>query len=124
MEKKYYKCEVCGKIIEVIYPKSVPTVCCDMEMKELKPCSTDGATEKHVPDVKIDGDTVTVCIGEKDHPMEDSHYIEWVSIETKQGSQCKSLKPGCKPKVCFKLTDDDEFVAAYAYCNIHDLWKK
>lgn len=121
---KYYKCGQCGKVIEVIKETSVPTICCGEPMKELIPSSTDGALEKHVPVVEISGNVVTVSIGEIAHPMTEEHYIEWITIETKHGSQKKNLKPGDVPKACFTLCDGDEFVAAYEYCNIHGLWKK
>ena len=52
------------------------------------------------------------------------HYIEWISIQTKQGNQRKELHPGEKPEACFALCKGDEVEAAYAYCNLHSLWKK
>ena len=33
------------------------------------------------------------------------------------------LKPGEKPVAVFALTEGDEVVAAYEYCNLHGLWK-
>ena len=55
--------------------------------------------------------------------MIDAHYIEWIAIETTNGSQKKILKPGEEPKAEFLLADGEKFVAAYAYCNLHGLWK-
>ena len=92
-------------------------------MKELVPGTSDGALEKHVPVVKIEGNKVTVTVGSVEHPMLDAHYIEWIAIETEKGAQRKVLKPGDKPVLEFMLTDDDKFVAAYEYCNLHGLWK-
>lgn len=124
MSLKYFKCNVCGKVIELVKDTSVPTMCCGEAMKELIPGTSDGATEKHVPVVNVDGNVVNVTIGEIEHPMIDTHYIEWIAIETKCGMQRKNLKPNDEPKACFTLCEGDEFIAAYAYCNIHDLWKK
>ena len=42
----------------------------------------------------------------------------------KQGNQRKVLKPGDKPQASFAICEGDEVVAAYAYCNLHSLWKK
>ena len=56
--------------------------------------------------------------------MQSEHYIEWISIQTKQGNQRKELHPGEKPEACFALCKGDEVEAAYAYCNLHSLWKK
>ena len=54
----------------------------NLELKELKAFEIDGAKEKHVPVVKCDGNLVEVTVGEVAHPMQDVHFIEWISIET------------------------------------------
>ena len=66
---------------------------------------------------------VHVKVGSVEHPMLPEHYIEWVSLQTKQGNQRKELHPGEKPEVCFALCEGDEVEAVYAYCNLHSLWK-
>jgi superoxide reductase len=76
-----------------------------------------------VPVIAVDGTTVTVTVGAVEHPMLDAHYIEWILLETKEGRQRKTLKPGEKPVAVFSLTAGDEVVAAYEYCNLHGLWK-
>ena len=85
--------------------------------------TTDAAQEKHVPVVTVDGQTVTVDIGSVAHPMAEEHYIEWVYLQTEEGVQCKHLTPGAVPQVKFALTGGDRVTAAYAYCNLHGLWK-
>lgn len=55
--------------------------------------------------------------------MQPEHYIEWVSLQTRSGNQRKQLEPNDEPKVSFAITDGDEVVAVYAYCNLHGLWK-
>ncbi|MFV0394695.1 MAG: desulfoferrodoxin family protein [Coprobacillaceae bacterium] len=122
--KKFYICKHCGNIVELVQDKGVPVVCCGEPMKELVANTTDAATEKHVPAVTVEGNTVTVVVGEVEHPMLEEHFIQWVEIETKHGSQRKVLKPNEEPKATFVLTDDDTLVAAYEYCNLHGLWKK
>ena len=120
---KFFVCERCGNFVGMIKESGAPMVCCGEKMKELVPGTSDGAVEKHVPVVKLDGKKVIVTVGEAEHPMVDAHYIEWIAIETAKGAQRKVLKPGDKPELEFILTDDDSFVAAYAYCNLHGLWK-
>lgn len=93
-------------------------------MKEIVSGTTDAAVEKHVPVYTVEGNLVKVCVGSTEHPMMPEHYIEWVSLQTKQGNQRKSLSPGGKPEVCFAICDGDEVEAVYAYCNLHGLWKK
>lgn len=124
MQLKFYVCDTCGKMIQMISDTGVPTVCCGSKMRELVPGAVDAAVEKHVPAVSVDGNSVMVTIGEVIHPMTEAHYIQWIAIETKAGSQMKELNPSQEPKAQFLLADDDELVAAYAYCNLHGLWKK
>ena len=91
-------------------------------MKELIPGTTDGAAEKHVPVIAIDGAKVTVLVGEVAHPMTEEHYIQWIVLETKKGAQRVMLTPQDAPRAEFVLAEGDEVVAAYEYCNIHGLW--
>ncbi|MDD4699335.1 MAG: desulfoferrodoxin family protein [Oscillospiraceae bacterium] len=121
--QKFYICKHCGNIIGLINNAGVPLVCCGEAMAELVPNTTDAALEKHVPVIKIDGNIVTVDIGSAPHPMTEEHFIEWVYIQTKQGGQRKNFAPGDKPTVEFALTDDDEVEIAFAFCNLHGLWK-
>lgn len=124
MEQKFFICEHCGNIIAMVKNAGVPVMCCGQKMTELVPGTTDAAVEKHVPSYVVEGNKVIVTVGEVEHPMAEEHYIEWVSIQTKQGNQRKALKPGEAPKICFSICDGDEVEAVYAYCNLHGLWKK
>lgn len=119
---KFYICETCKNIITKIVDSKVPVVCCGKPMKELVPGAVDGALEKHVPAVTIEGNTVKVQIGEVIHPMLPEHYIQFIALETKNGVQIKNLKAGEEPKAEFVLADGDEAVAVYEYCNLHGLW--
>ncbi|MEA4972512.1 Desulfoferrodoxin [bioreactor metagenome] len=120
---KFYICKHCKNIITYIMPSGVKVICCGEEMTELIPGAVDAALEKHVPVVTKDGNKVTVEVGSVAHPMIPEHYITFIAIETKQGSEIKYLKAGDAPKAEFLIADGDEFVAAYAYCNLHGLWK-
>lgn len=123
MEQKFYLCEHCGNVAVMITDAGVPMECCGQKLKELKPGTTDAATEKHVPVYTVEGNLVKVTVGSAEHPMQPEHFISWVSLQTRQGHQMKSLKPGDKPSVCFALCDGDTVEAVYAYCNLHSLWK-
>ena len=124
MEMKFYRCKHCGQIVAIVKKTGAPIMCCGETMEEIIPGSVDASLEKHVPTFTIKGNVVEVRIGSIDHPMIPEHYIEWVSLQTKEGNQRKALKPGDEPKVCFNICDGDEVVAVYAYCNLHGLWKK
>ncbi|MCM1173058.1 MAG: desulfoferrodoxin [Clostridium sp.] len=84
---------------------------------------SEGAGEKHLPVVKKDGNKITVNVGSILHPMTEEHSIDWIFLETKKGGQLVRLSPSCEPIAEFILTDGDEAVAAYAYCNLHGFWK-
>ena len=88
---------------------------------ELVANATDGAHEKHVPVVTVDGDKVVVKVGEVEHPSLPAHYIKFIVLETNTGIHTKWLKPGMKPEGVFRLGDDEKVVAAYEYCNLHGL---
>lgn len=120
---KFYICEHCGNIVEYVKNVGVPVMCCGQKMTELVPGTSDGAVEKHVPVVSVNGREVVVEVGAAVHPMTEAHYIEWIVIETKKGSQKVKLSYTDEPRATFVLTEGDELVAAYTYCNLHGLWK-
>ena len=120
---KFYICETCGNIITHVQASGVPVFCCGKKMTELVPGTTDASTEKHVPVYSVDGSLVTVKVGSVEHPMLDVHSIQWIAVESKQGVQIKYLQPGQAPEAVFALTEGDELVAVYEYCNLHGLWK-
>ena len=122
-EQKFFKCEHCGNIIGMIEDKGVPVVCCGTKMKELVANTSDGAHEKHVPVVEVKDNLVVVSIGSVAHPMVEEHYIMWVYVRTNQGGQRKSLTPGSEPKVVFALSEGEEALEVFEYCNLHGLWK-
>lgn len=122
MKISFYKCKKCEKVVAMLKGSPCDTMCCGEAMTELTANTTDAAVEKHVPVVTVNGNTVEVNVGSVTHPMEEKHFIEWIALETKNGNQLKYLKPGDAPKAVFALTDGDEVVRAYAYCNLHGLW--
>ena len=81
-----------------------------------------GIESVDIKSISVENGKVTVVVGEVEHPMTEEHYIEWIALKTKFGTQKKMLTPGEKPAVCFAICDDDEVEAVYAYCNLHSLW--
>lgn len=119
---KFMRCKRCGRIVGVLQDSGSPLICCGEPMEELVPNTTDAAGEKHVPVISIDGNIVTVKVGEVPHPMMEEHYIQWVYLKTAQGGARKALKPGAVPEATFVLSEGDVVEAAYEYCNLHGLW--
>ena len=103
MDMKFYKCKHCGQMVAIVKETGVPIICCGEPMEEIIAGTTDAAVEKHVPVYEVKDNIVTVTVGSVEHPMIDVHYIEWVSLKTKQGNQRKALNPGDEPKVEFAI---------------------
>ena len=120
---KFYRCAHCGNIVTFLHDSGVPVICCGEKMTELVPGTVDAALEKHVPVAEEKGNMVHVAVGAVAHPMLPEHYIEWIVLETNQGSQIKKLQPGQAPEAVFALAEGEKMVAVYAYCNLHGLWK-
>lgn len=119
---RFFICKHCGNLVGMIHDSNVPMMCCGERMTELVPGSVDASKEKHVPVVTVDGNKVKVDVGSIAHPMTEEHLIQWVYLESEHGGQRKSLHAGEAPQAVFAL-EGDKPVAAYAYCNLHGLWK-
>lgn len=119
--ERFYLCEHCKNLIGMIHNSGVPMMCCGQKMTKLIPNTVDASGEKHLPVVKVCGETLEVSIGAVNHPMTDEHFIEWVYVQTENGGIRKSLKIGEQPFVKFSLGEEKP-IAVYAYCNLHGLW--
>ena len=89
----------------------------------LDPATAEGAGEKHLPIVEKTGQKIAVAVGSVFHLMTQVHGIGWGFLETEKGGQIVNLDPGSTPEAEFHLAEGDRAVAAYAYCNLHGLWK-
>ena len=61
------------------------------------------------------GEKMTELVANTTDAAQEKH-VPQISVEP-----CVAI--GAEPKVTFMLTDDEKAVAAYAYCNLHSLWK-
>lgn len=120
-QKQIYKCEVCGNIVEVLHTGAGELVCCGQSMILQVEKNEDEGMEKHVPVIEKAENGFKVKVGSQAHPMEESHYIEWVEIITDGKSCRKFLKAGNLPEVEFNT--DTKNIQARVYCNVHGLWK-
>jgi len=118
-----YKCNVCGNIVEVIFTGVGELVCCGKPMELMTENSVDASMEKHVPVFNQMADTLNVKVGSIPHPMEESHYIEWIEVIDEDGKVMrKFLKPGGSPEATFCIKTKGKLTVR-EYCNIHGLWK-
>ena len=118
---KFYRCPVCGNIIEVINGDVSRVKCCNQPLVLLNANTEDAALEKHVPVYEIDNNEIIVKVGETIHPMEEKHYITFITLVTDNNVIRYDLKPSDEPIVRFPYVKD---ATIYEYCNLHGLWKK
>lgn len=116
----FFKCEMCGNIVEHIKNGGGELVCCGKPMKKLEANTVDASQEKHVPVATRKDGEIHVVVGSVEHPMEEAHYIEWIALVTDKGIERINLSPGDEPKAIFCDRAD---VDVYEYCNLHGLWK-
>lgn len=120
-KNELYKCEVCENIVSVMHVGAGVLMCCGQEMKLLEAGVEDAAVEKHIPFVSRNDDGIRVQIGEVLHPMDEEHYIEWITIVANNKTKTVFLAPSDAPEAQFTTTA--ERITVYAYCNLHGLWK-
>jgi len=116
-----YKCSVCGNMVEVLRVGGGELVCCGKPMELLVENTVDASREKHVPVIEKTASGFRVKIGSVPHPMEASHFIEWIELVADGVSCRKFLKPGDRPEAEFCIKAKS--VSAREHCNLHGLWK-
>ena len=79
-------CKKCGNMVAELKKGTCPVKCCGEPLEELVANTTDAAVEKHVPDVTVDGNKVSVKIGSVVHPMVDHDRDEEGMPESRPGS--------------------------------------
>lgn len=117
-----YKCEPCGTLVEVMYAGSSSPSCCGQAMKLMTEGTSDGAKEKHVPVIEKTASGYKVKVGAVPHPMEETHWIQWVELIADGISYHKFLKPGDAPEAEFCISGATNVIAR-EYCNLHGHWK-
>ncbi|MFC1651192.1 desulfoferrodoxin [Candidatus Latescibacterota bacterium] len=116
-----YKCIECGNIVEVLHSGGGDLVCCGEKMVLLVDNTVDAAKEKHIPVVEKTADGYKVSVGSIAHPMQDDHYIEWISICADGKTYRKFLNPGDAPEAEFCIEAAE--ISAHSLCNLHGMWK-
>lgn len=118
---KFFKCNNDSLVIPVT--KNFTNESSLQNADEITPNSVDAAKEKHMPVVTCTENLITVNVGSVAHPMTEEHSITTVMLETQKGGQYQFLPPDGEPIAKFQVASGDRAVAAYAYCNLHGLWK-
>ena len=119
-ERKFSKCSICGNIVSYINHAGPDVICCGQKMQEIKPNTTDAATEKHVPVPVRDNSKLTVNVGSAPHPMTPEHHIAWIATASGNRTQRVVLPNDMPASAEFAVSGEP--VTVYAYCNLHGLW--
>jgi superoxide reductase len=117
-----YRCKVCDNIVRVISAGEGNLVCCQVPMELLNEKQDEDGAIKHRPIIEKSPGSVTVKVGEVPHPMEDTHYIQWIELTAGSQVLTQFLNPGQPPQAVFKVNTEQD-ISARSYCNIHGLWK-
>lgn len=121
-KEQVYKCNICGNIVEVLHEGKGELVCCGQPMEVQEERTKDpNVGEKHVPFVEKGEKKIKVKVGAVEHPMEETHYIEWIELVYPDRIYRRYLTPEDSPEAEFPLRGMDFQVRAY--CNVHGLWK-
>ena len=85
---KFYICEHCGNLIGMINDAGVPIMCCGKKMTKLEAGTVEASKEKHIPVVKVDGNTVTV----KTHRAAVNSTLRYMTVDKERfDSLCKEF---------------------------------
>lgn len=121
----FYKCEICGNLVQTFVVGGGELMCCNQPMTKLDANSKEDAMlEKHIPIfLKNEDGKDEVRVGEILHPMMPEHYIMFIETISKDQKdvQIKFLQPGEEPKMI--LHDKSDGMSAFEFCNIHGLWE-
>lgn len=115
-----YKCALCGNIVEVLHVGGGQLVCCGQPMKLFVENTVDASREKHIPVVEQTAAGIKVTVGSIPHPMDASHYIEWIELVADGQAYRQFLQPGQVAEAIFPVAASSVLVREY--CNLHGLW--
>ena len=120
---RFFKCNICGNLVELINDGGGELVCCGEPMEELVAKTEEEGKEKHLPIVSEEKGRILIKVGEVPHPMTEVHYIQWITIEYNNKVQRVKLNYSDKPEAYFDVNEDFHEIQVYEYCNIHGLWR-
>lgn len=123
MAVKFFKCPICGNVVEKVVDSGVPVVCCGKPMQELIPNTVEASGEKHLPAIThLDDCKIKVQVGSVAHPMTEEHHIAFIYVENENGGIRVDLAHDGKPEAEICLCSG-KAIAVYEYCNLHGLWR-
>ncbi len=119
----FFKCNICGNLVELVLEGKGELVCCGEPMEKLISKQTEEGNEKHLPVVSLKEKEINIKIGSIEHPMTETHYIQWIYIFYNNKCQRVKLNPNDKPETKFIINENFDILEVFEYCNVHGLWK-
>lgn len=114
---KFLTCSSCDQLFIKVNDKQNPITCCDVPVEETPLNSKLETSDPHYPTIRKIGNFVTIIINEA-HPMNETHHITTIFLETNQGYQLKHIE-GDDPKADFILAKGETITNVYVHCNVH-----
>ncbi len=118
---EFYKCEICGNLVQVMNAGEGELVCCSKPMVLLNAQTKDEEKqEKHVP-VFLNG--VKIQVGSIPHPMIEEHHIEFIECYTQDQKNVKIRFLDLSDEPAMVINTNDNYNGAVEFCNLHGLWQ-
>jgi len=123
---EFYKCQVCGNLVEILNSGVGELVCCSQPMNLLIPHTTEDQymNDHHLPVIEEseDGEKL-IRIGSTQHDMSEEHHIEFIETISKdqKNVHLKFLDLGERPIIDYKCRTRTN--TARCHCNKHGLWE-
>jgi len=121
MITEIYKCDICGKQVEVVAEGDGELIRDGEPMVYQKPKSGE-LGEKHIPIVTKTDRGYLVKVSSVTHPMLPEHFIQWIRFEIGGVVTHVQLSPSDNPEYEFVTDIESPDYIATEYCNIHGLW--
>ncbi|MBD5401190.1 desulfoferrodoxin FeS4 iron-binding domain-containing protein [bacterium] len=122
---QFYKCKVCGNLVQVILSGEGELVCCGQPMTLVEAHKNDEEmNEKHVPVFSVtDKNGAEIQVGSVMHPSTNEHYIQFIETisHDKKSVNLQYFEPYDEPIMLLK--DKIGVYNAKAFCNLHGLWE-
>ena len=121
MSSKLYICPNCNQLVEQLGCEEKEFTCCGEKMKEVIANTVEASVEKHIPDIKVDGNRLEVSVGVVPHPQSEEHFVSYIFVRCGNISQRKSLSFKDEAKAVF-FGEWSGKIEVEAYCNVHGSW--
>ncbi|GEM_PF-6903126 len=114
---RFLTCPSCDQLFIKVHDQGNAITCCEKPVEEVPLQSNLDPSDPHYPTIRKIGNFVTISVNET-HPMNETHHISTIFLETNQGYQLKHVE-GDEPKADFILAKEETITNVYVYCNVH-----